>query len=209
LIVLASTLRKSASALLMLFLFMAIFSILFATLIFNFEGGSYDAIRMQYVRPDGSASPFESIPVSIWWTIVTMTTVGYGDQVPVTIAGQIIAVATMFCGLVVLSLPITIIGANFDEEYRLLKKQKQDDMERKRQQPKALAPAPGATPGRSSPPIAGLSPTKGTDAPSAAAPGATIYSPSPLSKVRPLLSSRPGNVMLHHMLPPRPRLTRS
>jgi len=33
----------------------------------------------------------------------------------------------MFCGLVVLSLPITIIGANFDEEYRLLRKRKQDE----------------------------------------------------------------------------------
>ena len=126
LLVLFSTLRKSAAALLMLFAFMAIFSILFATLIFTVEmGDTYDPIRMQYVRTDGSASPFESIPHSIWWTIVTMTTVGYGDQVPVTSSGKLVAIVTMFCGLVVLSLPITIIGANFDEEYRILKKAKQ------------------------------------------------------------------------------------
>jgi len=134
LLVLFTTLRKSAAALLMLFAFMAIFSILFATLIFTFEGAvEYDEHRMQYVRPDGSASPFESIPHSVWWTIVTMTTVGYGDQVPVTDAGKFVAIVTMFCGLVVLSLPITIIGANFDEEYRIVKKEKQDQQEQQSQ----------------------------------------------------------------------------
>ena len=82
----------------------------------------YDSHRRQYVREDGQPSPFESIPAAMWWTIITMTTVGYGDQVPITTAGKIIAVCTMFCGLVVLSLPITIIGANFDDEYRELRK---------------------------------------------------------------------------------------
>ena len=134
LMVLFTTLKKSAAALLMLFAFMAIFSILFATLIYTFEAGTFDGHRMQYVREDGSRSPFESIPDSLWWTIVTMTTVGYGDQYPVTTAGKIIAVVTMFCGLVVLSLPITIIGANFDMEYRLVKKQKQEEQERKRKE---------------------------------------------------------------------------
>ena len=51
----------------------AISGILFATLIFTFEMGNYDEYRKQYVRPDGSPSPFESIVGSIWWTIVTMT----------------------------------------------------------------------------------------------------------------------------------------
>jgi len=134
LILLFTTLRKSAAALLMLFAFMGIFSILFATLIYTFEMGSYDAERKQYVREDGSPSPFESIPSSLWWTIVTMTTVGYGDQYPVTDMGKVVAVLTMFCGLVVLSLPITIIGANFDLEYRELKKLKQQENERKRRE---------------------------------------------------------------------------
>ena len=73
----------------MLFLFMIIFSILFANLIYTFERGDYDKYRSQYVRPDGSVSPFESIPVSMWWTIVTMCTVGYGDQYPVTPIGKV------------------------------------------------------------------------------------------------------------------------
>merc|ERR1719359_239577 len=82
------------------------------------EVGLYDPSRQQFIREDGSWSPFESIVHSFWWCLVTMTTVGYGDDYPVTPAGQLVAAATMFTGLVVLSLPITIIGANFDDEYR-------------------------------------------------------------------------------------------
>jgi hypothetical protein len=112
--------------------------VLFATLIYTFESGVYDEYRRQYVREDGTVSPFESIPGSIWWTIVTMTTVGYGDQFPVTAPGKVIAVLTMFSGLVVLSLPITIIGANFDDEYRELRKRTQDEKERARRRERAL-----------------------------------------------------------------------
>lgn len=134
LIMLLRSLIKSGPALLMLFAFMGISGILFATLIFTVESGVYDPHRKQYVREDGSASPFESILGSLWWTIVTMTTVGYGDQYPVSVAGKIIAVLTMFCGLVVLSLPITIIGANFDDEYRELRKRNQEEQEKKRRE---------------------------------------------------------------------------
>lgn len=54
----------------------------------------------------------------IYFALVTMTTVGYGDMYPVTSLGQFVACAAMVCGIVVLSVPITVIGANFDEETR-------------------------------------------------------------------------------------------
>ena len=50
--------------------------------------------------------------------IVTMTTVGYGDMYPISGLGYAIASLTIMAGVITLALPITIIGANFDEEAR-------------------------------------------------------------------------------------------
>mmetsp|Transcript_14021 Transcript_14021/g.29594 ORF Transcript_14021/g.29594 Transcript_14021/m.29594 type:complete len:432 (+) Transcript_14021:378-1673(+) len=126
LILLMQTFRKSAGALLMLTFFVAMSLVVFATLIFYCESGEWDEYRQQYVRSDGQQTPFESIPASMWWCLVTMTTVGYGDVTPITLSGRVVAIVTMFCGLVVLSLPITIIGANFDELYREMRKKEHD-----------------------------------------------------------------------------------
>jgi len=119
---LGQTFKKSASALVMLFLFVMMSLVVFATLMFNAESGTWDPVRLQFVRDDGQPSPFESIPRTMWWCIVTMTTVGYGDNTPITVAGYLIATVCMFVGLVILALPITIIGANFDELYREMRK---------------------------------------------------------------------------------------
>jgi len=144
LILLLQTFKKSAAALIMLVFFVAMSLIVFATLIYYFEMGEWDEYREQYVRWDGSATPFESIPTSMWWCIVTMTTVGYGDTYPITLPGQLVAIVTMFCGLIVLSLPITIIGANFDDLYRDMRKKDEErkhrvKKEREQEQAEAMA----------------------------------------------------------------------
>jgi len=56
-----------------------------------------------------------SIAAAFWWCIVSMTTVGYGDDVPVTPAGKIIASLTMMTGMLILALPISVIGSNFQK----------------------------------------------------------------------------------------------
>eukprot|EP01059_Diplonema_ambulator_P022522 TRINITY_DN37829_c0_g1_i1.p1 TRINITY_DN37829_c0_g1~~TRINITY_DN37829_c0_g1_i1.p1 ORF type:complete len:520 (+),score=111.44 TRINITY_DN37829_c0_g1_i1:86-1561(+) len=58
-------------------------------------------------------SPFQSIPHSLWWCIATVTTVGYGDVVPFSYGGKIIAGMTMISGIFVLALPTSILGSNF------------------------------------------------------------------------------------------------
>ena len=88
LVVLLTTLRSSMGALFLLIVMLGMVAVLFATMMFTFEGGTYDAHRCQYVREDGSASPFESIPASMWWAIITMSTVGYGDQYPISTSGK-------------------------------------------------------------------------------------------------------------------------
>jgi voltage-gated potassium channel len=64
------------------------------------------------VQPDH----FGSIPEAMWWAVVTLTTVGYGDVVPVTLAGRLIASVTMMMGLMMIALPIGIVATAFAEE---------------------------------------------------------------------------------------------
>jgi voltage-gated potassium channel len=56
---------------------------------------------------------FGSIPEAMWWAIVTLGTIGYGDVVPVTAAGRVVATLTIFTGLLLVSLPIGIIATAF------------------------------------------------------------------------------------------------
>jgi voltage-gated potassium channel len=57
-----------------------------------------------------------TIPDSFWWAIVTIGTIGYGDVVPVTALGKLIATGTIFAGLVMMALPVGIIATAFAEQ---------------------------------------------------------------------------------------------
>ncbi|CAB3396935.1 unnamed protein product [Caenorhabditis bovis] len=76
-------------------------------------GVVFFSTMIYFLEKDEEGTPFTSIPAAYWWCIVTMTTVGYGDAVPATTMGKIIASAAIMCGVLVLALPITIIVDNF------------------------------------------------------------------------------------------------
>ena len=60
---------------------------------------------------EGPESGFSSIPTSIYWAIVTVTTVGYGDIAPHTVLGQTIASMLMIVGFAIIAIPTSIIGS--------------------------------------------------------------------------------------------------
>jgi voltage-gated potassium channel len=66
---------------------------------------------------EGEAQPekFGSIPRSLWWAIVTLTTVGYGDAYPVTVLGRILAGLIAITGVTVIALPTGLFAASFTE----------------------------------------------------------------------------------------------
>lgn len=61
---------------------------------------------------------FTSIPATIWWAVVTLTTTGYGDMIPATATGKFLSVVIMLAGVAFFALPAGIITAGFLEEFR-------------------------------------------------------------------------------------------
>jgi voltage-gated potassium channel len=75
--------------------------------------GSIIWIFEHRAQPDS----FGSIPKTLWWAIVTMTTVGYGDAYPVTALGKVFAGFVMLTGVGVIAVPTGLIGAALSEEF--------------------------------------------------------------------------------------------
>lgn len=78
-------------------------TVVFASLIFAAESEA---------QPD----KFPDIPHAMWWAIVTITTVGYGDVYPVTTLGKVVGAATALLGILMIALPTGVFGAAFVEE---------------------------------------------------------------------------------------------
>ena len=66
---------------------------------------------MMYVV-ENHANGFESIPLSIYWAVITITTVGYGDIVPSTAMGKLIATIIMLLGYVIIAVPTGIVAVS-------------------------------------------------------------------------------------------------
>ncbi|XP_022612044.1 potassium voltage-gated channel subfamily D member 2-like isoform X2 [Seriola lalandi dorsalis] len=102
--ILGYTLKSCASELGFLLFSLTMAIIIFATVMFYAEKGS-------------TASKFTSIPAAFWYTIVTMTTLGYGDMVPKTIVGKVFGSICSLSGVLVIALPVPVIVSNFSRIY--------------------------------------------------------------------------------------------
>ena len=76
---------------------------------------------------EGQANGFENIPKSIYWAVVTLTTVGYGDVVPITTIGKTISVFIMLLGYAIIAVPTGIVSAELAKNRKDQKQLKNQD----------------------------------------------------------------------------------
>jgi len=74
---------------------------------------------LMYLIEAGQDSGFDSIPRSVYWAIVTLTTVGYGDIAPITPFGQLIASVIMILGYAIIAIPTGIVSAEFSKHKKI------------------------------------------------------------------------------------------
>jgi voltage-gated potassium channel len=106
---------KSRMNELILSLILVLFLIVIASCLLYFAEHTY---------PSVDDSKFTSIPATLWWAVVTLTTTGYGDVVPLTIVGRILAGIIMLTGVAFFALPAGIITAGFLEEIKFIRQTK-------------------------------------------------------------------------------------
>ena len=89
---------------------------LLAWLIILFGAVLFFSTAMHIAEHEAQPEKFGSIPDAMWWAIETVTTVGYGEVIPLTLAGKLIASFAMVTGFLLLGLPVGILATAFAEE---------------------------------------------------------------------------------------------
>ncbi len=74
------------------------------------------ACLMYFAEHSAQPEVFPDVPSTMWWAVITLTTVGYGDAFPITPLGKILAAAIALLGVGLLALPTAILGSAFVEE---------------------------------------------------------------------------------------------
>ena len=103
------SLKSSSRKIFIFLMFITIIVVVLGALMYIIEGGE---------------NGFDNIPVSIYWAVVTITTVGYGDISPITPLGKLLSVVLMLCGYSIIAVPTGIVSAQMRKKSLKIKKAK-------------------------------------------------------------------------------------
>ncbi|XP_057686669.1 potassium voltage-gated channel subfamily C member 4 isoform X1 [Corythoichthys intestinalis] len=143
--VLGHTLRASVNEFLLLIIFLALGVLIFATMIYYAE-----RIGASPQDPTGAKhTHFKNIPISFWWAVVTMTTLGYGDMYPQTWLGMMVGALCALAGVLTIAMPVPVIVNNFGMYYSLAMAKQKLPKKKKKHNPNPDAQTDSASFGKS------------------------------------------------------------
>ncbi|KAK0146781.1 Potassium voltage-gated channel subfamily C member 4 [Merluccius polli] len=143
--VLGHTLRASVNEFLLLIIFLALGVLIFATMIYYAE-----RIGANPNDPTGANhTHFKNIPISFWWAVVTMTTLGYGDMYPQTWLGMMVGALCALAGVLTIAMPVPVIVNNFGMYYSLAMAKQKLPKKKKKHNPNPEAPTDSVSMGKS------------------------------------------------------------
>ncbi|KAI0373697.1 voltage-gated potassium channel [Pilatotrama ljubarskyi] len=117
--------RRSQHALLALSFFVVMVLVVFSTLLYFAERGTWDETLGTFLNSDGDPSQFASIPAAGWYVLVTITTVGYGEITPRSFLGRIVTLPLLVFGLLLIALPTFVLGREFSLVWELMEENQQ------------------------------------------------------------------------------------
>lgn len=112
--ILGKTLQASMNQLFILFLILCVPAVIFSSIVYYTE---------YYFGGEKSKIDFKDIPTSIWWSVITMTTVGYGRVTPESTPGRIFGALAALIGILILSMTTSVIGSSFQQYYNVARTQ--------------------------------------------------------------------------------------
>lgn len=75
----------------------------------------FGATALFWLEGDAQPDKFGSIPRALWWSVITLTTIGYGDVFPITVPGKVVASLVAFAGIGLIAMPTGILAAAFSD----------------------------------------------------------------------------------------------
>lgn len=115
--VMAAVARQEARSISAVLFVMVVILVLTSSLIYLFEHRAQPHV-------------FSDIPTSMWWAVVTLTTLGYGDMVPITPLGRLLGALTAILGVGMIALPAGVLASGFSEQMRIRREEYREAVEK-------------------------------------------------------------------------------
>lgn len=136
--------QKASFPLAMALVVCMIYVSLLASLVFFLEDATFDRSLGEYIYPDGSKADLQSVFDGMYFAIISITTVGYGDMRLRSSSSMAVGACGLLCGILIFAIPISIFSTHFQAEYDEFTKVQQRQAQRQREMSRTTSTGRGA-----------------------------------------------------------------